>query len=167
MIKICINSQLPCWTVDTWGWISNFISHLKCDYLSMLGLKWIHVSKMGPNSIQGGEYSMLPNGHWWGYHLPIVKCKSVTEILESSWCQLCRHWQRRSLSCWQPEVSLVTSWFSVLQLIWKSWNLRVNWSANEFLWHDQYIPYPVTGHSNCHQGPRLLTWFNFNPSMGK
>ena len=34
------------YTVEVWEWISNFIPHfMGCDYLSMLGLKLIHVSK--------------------------------------------------------------------------------------------------------------------------
>ena len=36
-------------TVEVWEWISNFISlYNGCNYLSMLGLKLIHVSKRGP-----------------------------------------------------------------------------------------------------------------------
>ena len=40
-------------TVEVWEWISNFISTLYngCDYLSMLGLKLIRVSKRGPRSM--------------------------------------------------------------------------------------------------------------------
>ena len=39
------------YTVEVWEWISNFTTHViitACDYLSMLGLKSIHVSKRGP-----------------------------------------------------------------------------------------------------------------------
>ena len=37
-------------TVEVWEWISNFIQHANftqhaCDYLSMLGLKLIHIIK--------------------------------------------------------------------------------------------------------------------------
>ena len=37
--------------VEVWKWINNFIPHFitECDYLSMLGLKFIHVSKKGPS----------------------------------------------------------------------------------------------------------------------
>ena len=36
-------------TVEVHDWISNFIPHFTgCDYLSMLGFKWNHVSKSGP-----------------------------------------------------------------------------------------------------------------------
>ena len=37
-------------TVEVYEWISNFIPHFGCNYLSMLGLKLIHVSKRGPRS---------------------------------------------------------------------------------------------------------------------
>ena len=40
--------KLQQFTVEVWEWISNFIPHYwTCDYLSMLGLKLNHVSKMG------------------------------------------------------------------------------------------------------------------------
>ena len=36
-------------TIEVWEWINNFMAlYWTCDYLSMLGLKSIHVSKMGP-----------------------------------------------------------------------------------------------------------------------
>ena len=40
-------------TVEVKEWISNFIPHFTwvCDYLSMLGLKLIHVIKRGPRSL--------------------------------------------------------------------------------------------------------------------
>ena len=46
-------------TVEVYEWISNFIPHLTgtCDYLSMLGLKLIHVSKVGPRIL----HMLLPN----------------------------------------------------------------------------------------------------------
>ena len=34
--------------VEVWEWISNFGAHRVYDYLTMLGLKLIHVSKIGP-----------------------------------------------------------------------------------------------------------------------
>ena len=38
-------------TVEVWEWISNFISHCSgYDYLSILGLNLIHVSKRGPSN---------------------------------------------------------------------------------------------------------------------
>ena len=36
-------------TIEVWEWLSNFIPHFndECNYLSILGLKWIHASKRG------------------------------------------------------------------------------------------------------------------------
>ena len=57
-------------TVQDWGWISNFISHFTvCDYLSMLGLKLIHVRKRGSWKTRTGVTSkvtkqrVLMHGH--------------------------------------------------------------------------------------------------------
>ena len=38
-------------TVEVWEWINDFNPYFTCDYLSMLGLKLIHVSKEVPASL--------------------------------------------------------------------------------------------------------------------
>ena len=43
-----INHTFPNWKCNSWGLeMDNFIPHLACDYLSMLGFKLIHVVKRG------------------------------------------------------------------------------------------------------------------------
>ena len=45
-MKLPIHSQTS--TVEVWEWISSFNPYCTCDYLSMLGLRLIHVSKRVP-----------------------------------------------------------------------------------------------------------------------
>ena len=51
-MKLLIHSQTSMIAaVEAWEWISNFIPHWVCNYLFMLGIKLIIVSKRGPCSL--------------------------------------------------------------------------------------------------------------------
>ena len=64
-------------TMEVWEWISNFIPHTLyngCNYLPMLGLKLIHVSKRGDLNKMSTFYWMKfhwsfwsSNRHWFWY----------------------------------------------------------------------------------------------------
>ena len=54
-------------TVEVWEWISNFIPHITDYYLSVLGLKLNHVSKMG---------------HWWHTRVPYILVGATADPID-------------------------------------------------------------------------------------
>ena len=65
-------SSISICTVEVWEWMINFIPlYCTCDYLSMLGLKLIHVSKRGPKTV-----NMTARWHW----LIWTKCVSAMPL---------------------------------------------------------------------------------------
>ena len=87
-------------TVEVWKWISNFIPHFACDYLSMLGLKLIHVRKGGPWGLLYRQGLAQPTQSvWHGWVIRFIEKWSVITrwILghESDWIEFV---QRRHTS---------------------------------------------------------------------
>ena len=68
-------------TVEVWEWISNFIQHSTpwtCDYLSMLGLKLIHVNKRGP-------YQYFPRDSYYNANWYAHDVTAVVNLKQYSW----------------------------------------------------------------------------------
>ena len=64
------------WDIEVWEWINNFIPHFTgpvADYLSMVGLKLIHVYKRGPDSKFCHNGKIVPQWHppliIWDHHI--------------------------------------------------------------------------------------------------
>ena len=130
-------------------WISNFNSYWACDYLSMLELTLIHVSKKGLNCIKIGKV-------WSIRVICIRRFGNLTSRLHVS------NSGTRTLFDWKCGVSVFHSYIRIVWGLWSQSNFHymiisiinifwLHWIINRLVMH----PYALS-HNKA-----VLNWNNF------